>query len=149
MVENTELNSPKLTQRIIIDASVAVAWLIDEEKSLPVDHFIEQCTFQNISLVAPSLLMYEVANSIKSAVVSKRITQDQALAQIQLVASLHIDTSQILSPKEIMLTALQFEIPAYDAAYVLLAKKLIAPLYTLDVRLYKKVSGFIQCIVVQ
>lgn len=149
MVENTEMVDPKLPQRVVIDASTAVAWLIDDEKSQPIDHFIEQCTFQNISLVAPSLLTYEVANSIKSAVISKRISQDRAITQIRLLAGLHIDTSKHFSPDIIMTIALECAISAYDAAYVALAKELSAPLYTLDEKLHKKVKNYVKCVVIQ
>lgn len=149
MVENTKIDSPKLPQRVVIDASTAVAWLIDDEKSQPIDHFIEQCANQNVSLVAPSLITFEVANSIKSAVISNRISQDRAVTQIRLLAGLHIDTSKYFSPDAIMITALECAISAYDAAYVALAKELNAPLYTLDEKLHKKVKNFIQCVVIR
>lgn len=148
MVDDSNSIQEILPSRVIIDASLVVARLIDDENSQGVDAFFEQSTQEKITLAAPSLIIYEIANALLSAVRRGRITQNQATGLVNQITQLHIDTSQLAESEKIIALAAKLDISAYDAAYVALAKQLDEPLYTLDAKLQRKVGSTIVCVIV-
>lgn len=114
---------------IVIDASVAVAALVD---SGPDGQWAE--TLLTSDLAAPHLLPVEVANVLRRAVNADEITDDIAsLAHADL-----LDLRIEFVPYEMVATRiweLRHDVTAYDAWYVAVAELLGAPLATLDQRL--------------
>ena len=122
-------------KRYIIDSSVIISYLMFDEKTNP-EHLeiINLHTRHNNILFAPNLLLFEVGNSLRSGVLSKRITKKQAIMLFSKLSDLDISLS--LPPHSSTLTlAIENNLSFYDASYLALAKQLKAPLLTLDKKL--------------
>jgi len=112
----------------VVDASAIAAVLFDEPEAAPVMAGVTG------SLLAPGLLRYELASVCASKL---RIDPKQAkltLQRYRLLAGLDIEFADP-DWDALPLLARQWELSAYDAAYLQLALKRKAPLVTLDARL--------------
>ncbi|MBI4205933.1 MAG: type II toxin-antitoxin system VapC family toxin [Betaproteobacteria bacterium] len=112
----------------VIDASAVAAVVFDEPEAAPVLASVEQ------SILAPSLLRYEMAS-----ICAVKLMRDPRQAKItldryRLFTGLEIEFAE---PEWDLLPVLarQWELTAYDAAYLQLALTRNAPLVTLDARL--------------
>lgn len=122
-------------KRYIIDSSVFISYLMFDEKTNP-EHLeiINLHTRHNNVLFAPYLLLFEVGNSLRSGVLSKRITTKQAITLFSKLSDLDISLS--LPPYNSTLAlAIENNLSFYDASYLALAKQLKAPLLSLDKKL--------------
>lgn len=115
---------------IVLDASAAVAALVDENEGARARQRIvaaAQCH-------APYLLDLEVANALRKLAARQRITEELAASGLEQFRRLDITRY----PHEPFLTRiweLRHHLSSYDAAYVALAEALDAPLITFDARL--------------
>lgn len=123
------------TKSYIIDSSVVISYLMFDEQTNPAHlDVINLHTHHHNILFAPYLLLFEVGNSLRSGVLSKRITKKQALTLFSKLSDLDISLS--LPPHNSTLTlAIENNLSYYDASYLALAKQLKAPLLTLDKKL--------------
>lgn len=55
----------------VLDASVALAWLIDSERTAATDALLDRAAVEGV--VAPSLLVYEIANRLGPRCANRRI----------------------------------------------------------------------------
>jgi predicted nucleic acid-binding protein len=63
--------------RLVVDASVAIKWLLDEVGSAHAHHFLGRFRTGEDELIAPDLIVSEVGNALRSAaVLRKRIPTD-------------------------------------------------------------------------
>lgn len=115
---------------LVIDASVAVALLIDQGPDG--DWAAETCTGQ--VLVSPTHMPIEAANVLRRAALAGDVSDDSAtLAHADL-----LDLRVELFPYSLLADRcwdLGGTVTTYDAAYVALAERLDTPLATLDARL--------------
>jgi len=115
---------------LVVDASLVVAALVDGGP----DGKWAESELTSAELAAPHLLLVEVTDILRRAVLSGDISEDSgALAQGDLLA-LRIE----LFPFEAVAARvweLRRTVTAYDAWYVALAESLEAPLATLDTKL--------------
>lgn len=121
----------------IIDASAVAAVLFDEPEAAPV------IASASGELAAPGLLRYEM-----SSICATKLQRDPRAAKLilqryRLFAGLHIE---LVEPDwdALPLLARQWELSAYDAAYLQIALMRKAPLVTLDARLagaYDRAAG--------
>lgn len=126
MAEN--INFPK---KVVIDASVALAFLLPDEKETKVDLLFLAFTKGKTKIIVPGVFYFEVFNGLRSAVLSKRIKSK--LAQNLLINFLKIKL--VVSKADWLKCfrlALKEKISYYDASYLSLAKKEKIPLFTLD-----------------
>ncbi len=123
---------------VVVDASVAGAWVLPDETSLRADAILDRIGRDDDPMAVPALWIYEVSNLLVSAERRKRIDEGQRREALRLINGLphrvH-DHSTPLSRERLLLFATRFKISAYDAAYLELADRLQAPLCTLDERL--------------
>lgn len=122
----------------VLDASVAAAWVLDDEQSDLADQVIDSLAFK--SAAAPHLWALEVANIL--AVCERRGRIDAA--KRKLMAEALRDLGVIEQPHtqeavfgEIMDLASKHSLSSYDASYLELAIRLGVPLATLDKPLQK------------
>ena len=119
----------------VIDASVVVKWFI-EEKDTPKSLSLKDAHIKGKTvLIAPDLLIYEVANVLTF---SKIFTLNEIKKCLQDLYELEID---LISPSiDIIATATELsvnrQISIYDACYIALAKELDIKLITADEKLY-------------
>lgn len=122
----------------ILDCSVAMAWLIPEETSVYAD--AAQDALLYCEAFVPTIWHYEVANVLTITERRKRITSQQLNLSKSLLSNMPIQTDQ-LSTDQAQQTTLQFardfQLTAYDAAYLELASRKNLPLATLDKALKK------------
>lgn len=112
----------------VVDASAVAAVLFDEPEAAPVIAGVTG------SLLAPGLLRYELASVCASKLRNEPKLARLTLQRYRLLAGLDIqfvDSDWDALP----LLARQWDLSAYDAAYLQLALKRKAPLVTLDARL--------------
>ncbi len=119
-----------MTGRIVCDASVVVALLLD---SGPDGQWAAD-QLSGADLFAPSLMPYECANIVRRHELANRVGADQA-------AQAHADLLELsveLWPYELLagrVWQLRANLSSYDAAYVSLAEAIGAGLATLDRRI--------------
>lgn len=116
----------------VLDASVAVAYVIPDENLARVEAVIER--LRDMPAEVPTLWSYEVASACRAAERSGRIGADDAAHLIRLVTALPVRAHEVV-PAHLLDIARACSISVYDAAYVSLALTLNLPLATLDTRL--------------
>lgn len=118
----------------VIDASVAVKWVIEEEGTSAA------LALRSRQLVAPDLLIAECANILWKKVSRRELSEDEAEFSARLLARADID----LLPMRPLLQAatrlaVAFDHPAYDCLYLAAAESQGVPFVTADERFLKKV----------
>jgi predicted nucleic acid-binding protein len=115
---------------IVIDASVAVACLINTTES---EKFFDKIMTNN-RLAAPSLIEYEIGSALRRLCWAGKLDEKRAEHALLSIAgfSIEIHDPQLLAPR---MWGLRQNISYYDASYVVLAEMLEIPFYTMDKRL--------------
>jgi predicted nucleic acid-binding protein len=124
-------------KRLVLDASLAVAWCFEDESSPLAEHVLELVSAGTEAL-APAIWPLEVANALLVAERRKRITMAQVTALLQRISKLPIVVEPIPPARafeQVLSVARQHELTEYDAAYVELALREAVPLATLDAKL--------------
>jgi predicted nucleic acid-binding protein len=118
-------------KRIIIDASITMAWLFDEDSGASkIKSVLDRC-----ELVAPWLWRREVANAVLVRERRKILTEAQGFRLLQLIDQLTIEL--VAEPvartaTTLAQTARPHQLSSYDAVYLDLAIRLGLPLFTQD-----------------
>jgi predicted nucleic acid-binding protein len=119
----------------VIDASVAVKWVLQEQHSSVAEEFLAQ------DLLAPALLQIECANVFWHKVLKQEM--DAAVAEIALRAIFGVGI-ELVADEALLLHSLsmanQIKHPVYDCLYAALAELRGAPMVTADekfVRTYR------------
>jgi predicted nucleic acid-binding protein len=127
-----------MTDRVVCDASVIVAALLDSGP----DGQWAVARLTGVDLHAPSLMHYECANVIRRLELGDTVGADQAaLAYADL-----LDLNVTVWPYEVLggrIWQLRQNLTSYAAAYVALAEALSATLITLDRRIAR--SPGVEC----
>lgn len=121
-------------QEVISDASVALAWLLDEAAPAWVKAFREAVADGRIGVRVPALFWLEVGNRLTRRL---DVADDQVLEGFVRMEALGLQTVDIDRPLRLMAVHLarRFELTTYDAVYLALAVTADLPLATLDGRL--------------
>lgn len=136
MAVNTDIPS-----RIVVDASVVLAKLLPDEKTLAeIEDYFRFFSRGKISFMAPVLLPFEVGNGLRSAVKQKRLTGETATRLFDEFLKLDIGYRRIDFASALKL-AMKNETSVYDAAYISLAAGEKIPLLSLDQRLIEIVKS--------
>lgn len=116
---------------IVLDASAAIDWLLQTAAGQRIEQRIYS---QNESLHAPHLLDLEVGQVLRRLVREGAVSANRADQAIEDLLDLRITRYPhfVLLPR---IWQLRHNLSAYDAAYVALAEKLSARLFTRDGRL--------------
>jgi predicted nucleic acid-binding protein len=122
----------------VLDSSIALALALPDEKSEQADHFFGRLTGGSV-LWVPALWWYEMANALIGAQRRKRLTERDRIRLLELYRMLPIQTDTALDPDAMhrfQTLAMEYELSAYDAAYLELAQRKGLGLVTLDRRLH-------------
>lgn len=122
-------------RRVAIDASAVLSYIIpDEPTPSNILNVFRKYAKGEISLLAPTLLSYEVGNAIKSAVKQKRLNELTAIDIINDFKQMNII---FFDPNisETITLSLKYNLSFYDATYLCLAQEQKAKLLTLDKKL--------------
>jgi predicted nucleic acid-binding protein len=124
--------------RFVLDASAALGWIADNPPS-PYALKIKQSLLNGARAVVPTLWHLEMANWFALAERRRVLDESQVslvLSALDGIVSQAIDTeTEVISIRQVLLTANRFRLSAYDAAYLDLAQQAGLPLATLDQRL--------------
>ena len=121
--------------RFVLDASVALAWVLDNPVSAYASR-VEQALVSGQRAMVPALWHLEVANGLAMAERRRDLTSadiERALALLRAAAAQAVDTeTNLVSIEEALRTARVYHMTAYDAVYLNLARDQNLPLATLD-----------------
>jgi len=126
----------------VVDASVAVKWLIPEDHSEKAVKLLEDWTGEELELKAPRLLRLEVTNALTKYVEKGILSGEQAAEGLSIfreIALTYIEEDWQLI-EDALRASMTENLTVYDAIYLTLAKKLDAALITADERLIQSVK---------
>jgi len=112
---------------LVVDASYILSLLLPDETTAP---------DTSLPMFSPSLLRYEIANGLRSATLSQRITKQLALTLYKEFQSFPI-TYQEPDYLESLSQAITHKLSVYDASYLVLAQSLGFPIKSFDQVLVK------------
>ena len=120
--------------RFVLDASVALAWLLDDP--VPAYALDVKRSLGKTRALVPPLWTLEVANTLAVGERRGNLTSDQVVHSMSLVERLLGETIEmtaaVVSFRQILSTARSLRLTAYDAVYLETARSEGVPLATLD-----------------
>jgi predicted nucleic acid-binding protein len=130
---------------IIVDASVVLKWVIDEDNSDKATALLSRWFIEGTVILAPVLLIYELTNAIYQHVRRGELFLDDVRQTLgnALLTFLELDSPVDSSlSRRAMELAQQYRLPAtYDAHYLALAEREQCEYWTADTRLWSAVKG--------
>ena len=118
--------------RYTLDASTALSFVLDDERDDTTDFMLS--TLKRASVIVPVIWRYEVANGLINAVRRKRLDEPGLAQAIDLLDRLDVDHDTAPPPMdEALHFAREHDLTAYDALYILLARREGVGLITRDV----------------
>ena len=123
----------KIPDRVLVDASVAVKWVVDEQDSGKATLLLDR------QLVAPDLFCVECANILWKKVAMREVTVEEADLAAQAIEAAEIE---IVAMRPYLARALalanEYSHPAYECMYLAVAEGLDLPIVTADTKLVNK-----------
>ena len=118
--------------KLVVDASVAMKWLVPEEDSRVADRLLTE----NHELHAPRLMISEVANVLwRRSALQGLMNAQEAQARLEsLLRMTIIWESDEMVGSDALRIAVALRHPAYDCVYLALARHIGATLVTADER---------------
>jgi predicted nucleic acid-binding protein len=117
---------------LVIDASVAVKWVLPEDGAARAAALREQPD----ELIAPTLIAAEIGSALRRRTLAKELTSREALTAAEIATGL---INRMVPIPELAARALEFAIelrhPIYDCFYLALAERERAPLISADKKL--------------
>lgn len=129
-------------RRVVLDASVVLKWyLVDEEEGQKALDLLFQHTSNELEIIAPSLLEYEVVNGLFIAQQRGRIKEEKLITAIEGFIDLEINLVN-LSTFHSKLTHFckVYHRSVYDASYLAIADTEGIMMITSDASLYNTVK---------
>ena len=124
--------------RFVLDASVALAWFVDN----PVAAYavrVRKSLARDARALVPGLWHLEMANGFAVAERRGILTSANSTAGIAAIEQLLVQSieysADVISLRQVLTTARDFQLSAYDAVYLDTARRERLPLATLDRRL--------------
>lgn len=118
----------------VIDSSMALAWALPDETSKEAERFLSRMSVGNIFWV-PALWWYEIANALLMAQRRKRLAEAERIRLIELYRRLPVQTDVALGSDlmgRLHSLSIEYNLSAYDAAYLELAQRRGLGLATVD-----------------
>ena len=127
------------SETIVVDASVVIKWFIPEADSNKAVKLRDRHIEGSSTLIAPDLLIYEVANALSS---HPDLSVDEVKEDLEALLMLDLDLIQPSGEfvSSIAEDARKYAISVYDSSYLALAEATSSSLITADRRLYEKIK---------
>lgn len=124
----------------VIDSSFLLSWLLPDEALLDkYKKIVNEFKKHTSIFISCELLKYEIGNSLKSAVIRKRITAKEAKDILTVFENMYIEYRDT-DKEEILNISIKNNLSFYDASYLYLAKANKCRLLTLDTALSKMIQ---------
>ena len=117
----------------VVDASVALSWVFEDENRLPADPALEQLADEGA--LVPQLWHLETRNALLTAERRGRLSSEEVNERLDALKDLPITTDQEPDIRLALDLARIHGLTMYDALYLELAKRKNTALATLDRRL--------------
>ena len=132
-----------MSQRVVVDASLAVKWLVSEVNSDEAWALARSWASDGKRLTAPHLMPVEVANALYRRVVRQELGLETAIRLmdklmaigVELQETRHLQRRAMAIARELQQSAV------YDAHYLGLAELLNCEMWTADERFYRAAKG--------
>ena len=127
---------------VVVDASLAVKWLVDEEDSDRAHAILQGWVAQGVTRIAPRLLPFEVSNVLHRRVLRGELELGDSARMIGrlLESSLELRQPPNLHARALQIASRLRQGAVYDAHYLALAESAGCDLWTADKRLYRAAS---------
>jgi predicted nucleic acid-binding protein len=128
---------------ICIDASILLRLFLQESEESPIAAQWRSWHEQNQTLVAPTLLFYEVANALRRYVVHKELLAEEAaeILDAAMACDIRLFGDDIIH-RQALSMAERFALNStYDAHYLVVAEQVGAEFWTADRRLQRAVGA--------
>lgn len=126
----------KRWQEVILDGSVFMAAILPDEESPIAEAFFAGMEDNRYHVIVPQLFFHEALNVLITALRRKRIDEEGFNEYLEFLLQFPCEVHDFSStPKGLLLAtelAHQYQLSAYDAAYLALSKHTNAPIITLD-----------------
>ncbi len=126
-----------MKDEVVLDTSVIVKWFTQEENSDKALVYLKAFQNDEITIIVPSLLFYELGNTF----IKKNGSADMAADIKQKLQNLQLEIRDVGLEwfRKIYENSLDYSITFYDAAYITLMQNRNCELITADRKLYEKV----------
>jgi predicted nucleic acid-binding protein len=123
---------------IVVDASVALRWCFHLNGSGRAEDLLRS----DDHLIAPDLVIAEIANAAWKFVIFDRVPADAAMSAVREVAKAfeELVPTSLLKDRALAM-AIELRHPAYDCFYLALAERSASPLVTADDGLIRRCSS--------
>ncbi len=129
---------------VVVDTSIALKWVLVEPDSASARELLDEWNSKGITIIAPTLLAYEVANALYQQVRKGSVLFERARTAVDDVLSQALVLDFTPGPelsKRAMELAQRFRLSAtYDAHYLALAEREACDYWTADERLWNGVQ---------
>lgn len=118
---------------IVVDASIAVAWILPDEHNHSADEVLDG--LRGDYAIVPSLFWFETRNLFLMAERRGRLGRGEALLSMAQLRGLPLRDEGMALDNLVFSLAERHRLSAYDATYLALSFELALPLATADLRL--------------
>ena len=127
---------------VVVDASLAVKWLVEEDDSDKAHAALQSWVAQDITRIAPHLMPVEVANALHRRVLRGELNVGDSIRMIARLLGSRLELHQppVLHVRALQLASQLKQNAAYDAHYLALAESFGCKLWTADERFYRAAS---------
>ena len=111
---------------VVVDASLAIKWLVEEDDSDKAQAILQSWVAQDVTRIAPYLMPFEVANALHRRVLrgELNVSQSALLRSLLLDSRLELHHSSSMHVRAMQLAGELRQGAAYDAHYLALAESL-------------------------
>lgn len=125
-----------IKRSIVVDASSVLVFLMPDEHSEEVDTLFNQYKNGIVRFTSTLLLLFEVVNGLKMAVLRKRISNQYAKERIKEFLDYAIEMKEV-NFERVFLLAQKYNLTVYYASYLYLSRKYRVKFLTMDEQLQK------------
>ena len=128
---------------VVVDASLAVKWLVREEHTDKALAILQAWNNEEVTPSAPHLLPFEVANALHRKVVRGQLSVEDSTRMVERLLASRLELYQTagLHPRALELASELQQGAVYDAHYLALAEEFGCELWTADQRFHRAVSS--------
>ena len=133
-----------MTDIVVVDASLALKWVLSEADSNAAIELLQRWNTANMEIIAPALFTYEATNILYRQVVTHKLSYEEVKKLLTKLLSIGI-LLNFAQHKEISIRAMELSHlfglhAAYDAHYLALAEHEKCEYWTADSRLCNAVK---------